>query len=146
MSDSGTGRVQKFSAEGALVWVIGGDGEEDGRFKAAMGMASADGGLSVADWGNNRVQVFDREGNFLTRWGGDGDGPGEFANPVRGGGRPGGARVRGRHPQRARADLHGGGEYPAEFGQSGFGSGDLHDPNRVQVAADGTVWVSCRDG
>jgi DNA-binding beta-propeller fold protein YncE len=134
--------VQKVTTQGDLVWVIGGDGSDDGFFKSAMGMAYARGELYVADWGNNRVQVFDRDDAFLRTWGAPGDGPGQFASPVGVGVAPDGrvyvVDTRNVRVQAFTPD----GEYLFEFGQSGFGPGDLRDPNRVRVLPDGTVWVS----
>jgi DNA-binding beta-propeller fold protein YncE len=63
VSDTGNGRIQVFSTEGALVRIFGHEGE--GKLNQPSGVAFLqDGRLAVADTGNDRVALFTPDGTF----------------------------------------------------------------------------------
>ena len=65
-------RVQKFTADGELVFEIGGSGSGDGEFNRPSGVAvDGDGDIYVADRENHRVQLFSREGRYVEKFLGD---------------------------------------------------------------------------
>ena len=61
-----TGRIMKFSPEGALLMEWGRIGTAHGEFRTPHGMdIDSQGRLWVADRGNHRLEIFDLEGNYL---------------------------------------------------------------------------------
>lgn len=80
-------RVQKFSASGAFLGVIGSSGSGPGQLSRPQGVAvdPVSGDVYVADTANNRVQQFDGTGTFLSELGtvAGGSGDGEFLGPRR---------------------------------------------------------------
>lgn len=65
-------RFQKFTADGALVEIIGVAGNGDGEFNHPHGLAidrRRSDEIYVGDQENHRLQVFDKNGRFLRRWG-----------------------------------------------------------------------------
>jgi len=77
-------RIQKFSSDGKVAYVIGGAGRVPGTFFGRPGGMAVDakGQLYVADRGNNRVQVFDAKGKFIREFGSFGTGPGQLDTPT----------------------------------------------------------------
>lgn len=63
-------RLQKFSAEGALLDIFGSSGTDDGEFDHPHGLAMdrAAGLLYAGDQENGRVQVFTTDGAFVLAW------------------------------------------------------------------------------
>jgi hypothetical protein len=84
VADSANQRVQEFDFEtGALMRVVGCEGEEDGQFNHPFDVtALPDGGFAVADYWNFRIQVFDEEANFKLSFGGPGTTDGLFECPT----------------------------------------------------------------
>src|SRR5690606_24690742 len=81
VADSRNHRVQKFDADGNLVWTSGTFGTLDtntagaGQFNEPWGVGvGPDGSVYVADTWNHRVQKLDANGQFITMWGRFGQG------------------------------------------------------------------------
>ena len=69
VADSNNGRLQKFSATGVFISVIGKMGPGPGEFKDPSGIAvDASGNIYVADAANHRVQKLKPDGTFLAEW------------------------------------------------------------------------------
>jgi hypothetical protein len=80
LADEGSGRVLRYSPEGALLAEIGhGPGRENGQFtKPRYALADADGRIFVSDEKSDRprLQIFSAEGEFLRILAEKGTGPG----------------------------------------------------------------------
>jgi sugar lactone lactonase YvrE len=69
VADTNNGRLQKFSATGVFMGVIGKLGEGPGEFREPSGIAvDTAGNIYVADVGNHRVQKLKPDGAFLAEW------------------------------------------------------------------------------
>ncbi len=69
ITDGGTGRVLKYSADGRLIEAFGGHGDTPGSFIEPTSIEIAPAGdIFVADGGNRRVQRFDALFNFLAEY------------------------------------------------------------------------------
>ncbi|MDE2795924.1 MAG: peptidyl-alpha-hydroxyglycine alpha-amidating lyase family protein [Gemmatimonadota bacterium] len=65
-AEGSTGRIIKYSPEGAYIMEWGRIGDGPGEFRTPHGMAfDSQGRLFVADRGNHRIQIFDQDGNHL---------------------------------------------------------------------------------
>ncbi|MER3413807.1 MAG: hypothetical protein C4341_06130 [Armatimonadota bacterium] len=83
VADSGSHRVLVFDRSGALLRTLGGEGTEDGKFRAPYDvLVDPRGNLIVADTYNNRLQFFDSEGRHIKSFGSLGDQPGRFREPA----------------------------------------------------------------
>lgn len=88
--ETASNRVQKFTADGQFLWMIGfvgpygADGSTTpGYFSSPRGIGvDAVGNLYVADTGNHRVQKFNTNGQFLFSWGIQGSGDSQFLSPT----------------------------------------------------------------
>ena len=69
VADTNNGRLQKFSATGAFLSVMGKTGPGPGEFLEPGGIAIDSGGhIYVADVSNHRVQKLKPDGTFLAQW------------------------------------------------------------------------------
>jgi DNA-binding beta-propeller fold protein YncE len=69
IADTGNGRVEKFSATGALLSIIGTKGSGQGQFAQPNGIAiDRVGNIYVADAGNHRVLKLKSDGTFIAEW------------------------------------------------------------------------------
>ncbi|MFZ1794256.1 MAG: flippase activity-associated protein Agl23 [Anaerolineae bacterium] len=90
VADSFNHRVQKFTADGNVIWVVGvaGVSAEPGVGKNIQFFGPRDvavdrnGRLLITDTGNKRVVVLDADGNYAAQFGKAGTGNGEFDEPV----------------------------------------------------------------
>lgn len=148
VADTGNGRIQQLSADGAFVRDWGelqptGCG---GLLDQPVGVAvDGAGDVYVTDSGADRVVKFSSQGVCLAEWGGPGTGAGLFTDPAdiavdtlrdavyvvdRGNRR---VQVFGRD-----------GAFTATFGSQGTADGQFQDPWGVALEADGKVDVSDR--
>ena len=88
--ETSSNRVQKFTAEGQFIWMIGFIGPYGANGSTALGYFShprgigvdSVGNLYVADTENHRIQKFNQSGQFLLSWGSQGSGVGQFITPT----------------------------------------------------------------
>ena len=107
VADTGNDRVVALSPAGAVQATWGGRGMANGHLRTPDGIAvDAAGRVFVADRENNRVQEFSSTGTFLAKWGGRGVGPGRIRPADGDRRRLHRSRLRRRHPQQPRPELH----------------------------------------
>ncbi len=83
ISDTLNYRVQKFTADGQLVWEQGEAGRLLGQFARPKGIAvGPDGIVYVVEAAMELVQMFNDKGQLLMHLGGPGDGPGALTLPA----------------------------------------------------------------
>jgi DNA-binding beta-propeller fold protein YncE len=70
IADTGNDRVERYAADGSLVWSTGSEGPKTlGRFQNPRDVAVQNGKVFVADTGYNRIQVLDgTTGQALSSW------------------------------------------------------------------------------
>jgi DNA-binding beta-propeller fold protein YncE len=136
-------RIVALDASLQARWVLGGFGDEDGRFPDPRRTRRRQGGTSVyvLDAGRRRVQAFDLEGRLRFAWGRPGDRPGEFQAPA---GiaiaRDGSVYVVDRGANRVqRFDRRG--SWRSTWGGTGAAPGQFVKPEAIHVDAGGRVIV-----
>ncbi|MBN2713735.1 MAG: hypothetical protein JXR97_15055 [Planctomycetes bacterium] len=134
-------RIQKWSPEGKYISSWGTFGSKPGEFMRPMGLAiDSKGEIFVADASNHRVQVFTQDGKCLRSWGG---GAGEVFNypydiAIDGNDKVYTVEYGGHRLQCFTTE----GELLARWGGFGREKGMLNHPWGMDVAPDGTVFVS----
>jgi DNA-binding beta-propeller fold protein YncE len=69
VADTGSGRIARYSPEGALIEHFHRNGKRPGEFHEPIDVAvNSDGEWFVMDAGNRRIQKLDREGSFIESW------------------------------------------------------------------------------
>jgi len=131
VADTNNGRLQKFSATGVFMSVIGKLGQGPGEFREPSGIAvDAAGNIYVADVGNHRVQKLKPEGTFLTEW--KGPEPGFYGPRDIAVGSDGSVYVSDQgHSRIVRLDSNG--RALAIWGTAGNGDGQFTDATSVAV-------------
>jgi hypothetical protein len=140
--DTGNSRVQRFSADGALLQVFGAAGSGAGQLLHPTGIAVAPtGDIYVVDQYNQRVVRYSSSGAFELAWGSLGSGPGEF-----------------NYPSQVAVDAHGNvyvtdiynsrvekfsptGTFLRAWGSAGTGAGQFTGPVGIAVDELGSVFV-----
>jgi tripartite motif-containing protein 71 len=126
IADGGNKRVQKFSPDGAFELEWGNKESSPGRLAQPVGVAvDAEGHVYVSDFKLDIVQKYDANGQFLQKFGEPGSAPGQldvFNN-----------RVSKFAPD---------GTFLMTIGSRGPGDGQLSEANAVELAPDGTMFVT----
>ncbi|MDP8921791.1 MAG: TIGR03663 family protein [Chloroflexota bacterium] len=140
VSDTGNKRIQVFDADGHVVRVFGGAGDEPGRFNEPVGLAFDGDTLLVADGWNGRIQRLDTKGNPLG------------AIPIQGWENRGitnkpyiaaaGGQIYVTFPERGEVGVIEAGGQVRPLSRPADGSGRLGVPTGVDVTPDGDVWVA----
>ncbi len=151
VADARNHRIQKFDADGNLIWATGSFGSldagtaEGGRFNEPWGVGvGPDGSVYVADTWNHRIQKLDANGQYVTGWGvfGQGETTDAFWGPrsvvVDGSGRvyvadTGNKRV---------AVFDDQGRALSTIGLAGSDPGMLDEPVGLAVSPEGTLYVA----
>ncbi len=142
VADTGNGRLQKFSLEGALLQVLGRSGSGEGEFDAPAGIAiSPKGNIVVADTGNHRVQVFTGKGIFLGSFGKEGTLTGQFGEPVAvAADSAENVYVVDRGNNRI-SKFDSDGALLWESGKNGRANGEFRSPESIQISPDNELYV-----
>ena len=143
VSDDYSGRIQKISDDGTLIFKWGTDGSGDGEFFKPAGIAmDSSGNVYVADSLNHRIQKFSSEGQFLKKWGSFGSENGQFNWPE------GIAVDKSNNIYVADLDNHriqkfdSNGVFLDKWGSYGTGNGEFNLPVGIAVDILGNVYVS----
>lgn len=131
VADTNNDRLQKFSAAGVFLSIIGKSGSGPGEFREPGGIAvDSDGNIYVADAANNRVQKLKPDGTFVAQW--KGPEPG-FKGPRDIGIGPGNSIyvVDQGHSRIVKLDSDG--KVQAVWGAEGRNDGQLAGPTSVAV-------------
>ena len=147
VSEYGNNRIQKFSASGQLIEVIGRQGALAGQMDQPFGLfVDLRGTLFVAEWGNNRVQRFATAGQPAYVWG--------SAT-----GQKSAARGEFNFPQGIAFDAQGmmyvtdagnhrvqvfapSGQLQAVWGQRGDAPGQFYAPDGIAIDGAGNIYVT----
>lgn len=144
--DNGNFRIQSFDPDGAFLTSFGSEGDGDGQFTRAIGIAvDGDGQVYVTDDGRPEVQVFTADGTFVRSFGTGGEEPGQFLHPTGIDVAPGGqvwvADYEAQRVQLFSAD----GEFVAEYASPGA-AGSSATLEGIEVTEDGGVLVTSYRG
>jgi DNA-binding beta-propeller fold protein YncE len=131
VADTNNGRIEKFSATGTVLGILGTKGTGNGQFGNPNGIAvDHTGNIYVADAFNHSVQKLAPDGTFIDKW--KGPGPG-FYGPRRIAIGPDDSIyvVDQGHNRIAKFSLDG--QVLATWGSKGNGDGEFNDPTSVAV-------------
>jgi sugar lactone lactonase YvrE len=141
VSDSGAGRVLKYSRKGRFMAFIGG---EEGAFKRPAAIAFHPGNrlLYVVDTVRPRIFAYTTDGHLVRQFGEPGNSPGQLNFPtfiaVDRAGRLGVNDTLNFRIQFFSAD----GKFLGQFGKPGDGSGNINRPKGVAFDSDGHLYVA----
>jgi len=141
VSDTGNGRIEKFSPTGAFLSNIGTKGTGPGQLRDPNGLAvDRTGNIYVADTSNGRVQKMPPDGTFIAEW--KGPEPGFYGPRRIAIGRDNSIYVVDQGHNRI-AKFRSDGEVLATWGRKGNGDGEFNDPTSVAVdPATNKVYVA----
>jgi DNA-binding beta-propeller fold protein YncE len=141
VADTNNGRIEKFSATGTFLGILGTKGTGPGQLRSPNGIAvDRSGNIYVADASNHRVQKMAPDGTFIAEW--KGPDPG-FYGPRRIAIGPDNSIyvVDQGHDRIAKFSPDGG--VLATWGRQGNGDGEFNDPTSVAVdPANNKVYVA----
>ena len=141
VADTGNGRIEKFSATGTFLSILGTKGGGQGQFRAPNGIAvDGTGNIYVADAANHRVEKLASDGKFVAEW--NGPEPG-FYGPRRVAIGPDDSVYVVDQGHNRIAKFSPVGEVLAVWGTAGNGDGRFNDPTSVAVdPATNKVYVA----
>ena len=141
VADTGNGRIEKFSATGTFLSILGTKGGGQGQFRAPNGIAvDGTGNIYVADAANHRVEKLASDGKFVAEW--NGPEPG-FYGPRRVAIGPDDSVYVVDQGHNRIAKFSPDGEVLAVWGTAGNGDGRFNDPTSVAVdPATNKVYVA----
>jgi DNA-binding beta-propeller fold protein YncE len=130
---------QRFTTGGAFSWGLRLGGHGDGQFTLPVDVAlDSFGNAYVADLFGDRIQKFSATGTFLSVFAGAGPGRRAGGTHVRQLRKPGRHRVGNARVQVFSPD----GVPLRTFGSQGTGPGQFDSPNKLQVDAQGLIYVA----
>ena len=131
VADTNNGRIEKFSATGTFLSILGTKGSGQGQFRAPNGIAvDGTGNIYVADAANHRVEKLASDGTFVAEW--KGPEPG-FYGPRRIAIGPDDSIYVVDQGHNRIAKFSPGGEVLTVWGSAGSGDGQFNDPTSVAV-------------
>jgi DNA-binding beta-propeller fold protein YncE len=131
VADTNNGRIEKFSATGTFLSILGTKGSGQGQFRAPNGIAvDGTGNIYVADAANHRVEKLASDGTFLAEW--KGPEPG-FYGPRRIAIGPDDSIYVVDQGHNRIAKFSPGGEVLTVWGSAGSGDSQFNDPTSVAV-------------
>ncbi|MGC2352793.1 MAG: hypothetical protein WA496_05290 [Candidatus Udaeobacter sp.] len=141
VADTGTGRIQKFSSNGAFLAGMGSKGTGHGQFQNPNGIAvDRAGNIYVADASNSSVQKLSPDGTFLAAW--KSPEPGFYGARRVAIGPDGSVYVVDQGHNRI-VKFSQNGDVLASWGSAGTNNGQFNDPTSVTVdSSTNTVYVA----
>ena len=142
VSDSLSGKIFVFDANGKFKRFVGSVAKHEGFFKRPTGVAidKQQGELFVTDTLRDKIFVMDLQGRMLREFGGRGNGPGEFNFPTE-------LALHGNELMVVDAMnfriqvLDQKGRFLAQFGERGAGIGKLYRPKGMAVDSEGDIYL-----
>jgi DNA-binding beta-propeller fold protein YncE len=134
--DTGNNRVQKFNEGGEYLLQLGTKGTGPGQFTTPKNLAvDSKGNVYVADSGNKRIEKFNEKGEFLLQLS-------TGTNPIGLAVDAGGNIWTATDNTTGAIEEHNAkGELLRSFASKGEGNGQVWEPKRLAVDANGYVWV-----
>jgi DNA-binding beta-propeller fold protein YncE len=134
--DTGHNRVQKFNEKGEYLLQFGTFGTGNGQFSTPKNLAvDSKGNVWVADSGNKRIQKFNEKGEYVLQFSAG-------TNPIGLAIDSGGNVWTGNENETGAIEEHNEkGEFVQSFATRGTGTGQVREPRRLTVDANGYVWV-----
>ena len=131
VADTNNSRIEKLSATGTFLSILGTKGSGQGQFRAPNGIAvDGSGNIYVADAANHRVEKLSSDGKFVAEW--NGPGPG-FYGPRRIAIGPNDSIYVVDQGHNRIAKFSPNGEVLTVWGTAGNGDGQFNDPTSVTV-------------
>ncbi len=131
VADTNNGRIEKFSATGTFLGILGTKGTSQGQLRNPNGIAiDGSGNIYVADAGNHRVEKLTPDGKLIADW--KGSEPG-FYGPRRIAIGPDGSVYVVDQGHSRIAKLSPNGQALSAWGSKGNGDGEFDDPTSVTV-------------
>jgi len=141
VADANNGRIEKFSATGTFLGILGTKGTGPGQLRSPNGIAvDRTGNIYVADASNHRVQKIAPDGRFIAEWKGPDNG---FYGPRRIAIGPDDSIYVVDQGHNRIAKFSPDGRVMATWGRQGNGDGEFNDPTAVAVdPATNKVYVA----
>jgi len=141
VADTNNGRIEKFSAKGTFLGILGTKGTGPGQLRSPNGIAvDRTGNIYVADASNHRVQKIAPDGRFIVEWKGPDNG---FYGPRRIAIGPDDSIYVVDQGHNRIAKFSPDGRVMATWGRQGNGDGEFNDPTAVAVdPATNKVYVA----
>jgi len=134
--DSGNNRVQKFNEKGEYLSQFGSLGTGNGQFTTPKNLAvDSKGNIWVADSGNKRIQKFNEKGEYVLQFAAG-------TNPIGVAVDSNGNVWTANDNETGAIEEHNEkGEFVTSFASRGEAAGQVREPKRLAVDANGYVWV-----
>jgi len=134
--DTGNSRVEKFNEKGEYLSQFGTKGTGNGQFTTPKNLAvDAKGNVWVADSGDNRVEKFNEKGEYVCQFSAGTNPIGVFADAK------GNVWSDNENETGAIEEHNESCEFIQKFASRGEGNGQVREPKRLAVDANGYVWV-----
>jgi sugar lactone lactonase YvrE len=143
VTDAGSERVVKFTADGRFLRKWGTRGSGNGQFDDPVGIATdSSGNVYVTEASNHRVQKFTSTGSFIRKWGTRGSGNGQFRLPWGiATDRSGNVYVADLNNNRIQ-QFTANGTFLRKWGTQGSANGRFDSPQAVDTDPGGKVYVA----
>jgi DNA-binding beta-propeller fold protein YncE len=134
--DTGHNRVEKFNEKGEYLSQFGSFGSGNGQFNTPKNLTvDAKGNVWVADSGNKRIQKFNEKGEYLLQFSAGTNPIGVAVDAA------GNVWTDNENETGAIEEHNEKGEFVQSFATRGTGTGQVREPKRLTVDANGYVWV-----
>ncbi len=134
--DTGNSRVEKFNEKGEYLSQFGTKGTGNGQFTTPKNLAvDAKGNVWVADSGNKRVEKFNEKGEYLLQFSAGTNPIGLAVDAA------GNVWTDNENESGAIEEHNEKGEFLQSFATRGEGNGQVREPKRLAVDANGYIWV-----
>ena len=134
--DEGNNRVEVFNEKGEYLSQFGTKGTGNGQFTTAKNLAvDSKGNVWVADSGNKRIEKFNEKGEYVCQFSAGTNPIGVYADSK------GNVWSDNENETGAIEEHNEKGEFVKSFATRGSGNGQVSEPKRLAVDANGYIWV-----